>query len=146
MSKLVNIGKSVKIKGELSGKEDLTIEGKVDGKIVLKDHSLTIGENGRIRAEIHAKSVVIIGEVIGNITADDLVEVATSGSLHGDICAPRVVLADGCCFKGSVDMKPGSTNGASASTGATASTAAKATASATPPTGDRRRSETATPV
>jgi cytoskeletal protein CcmA (bactofilin family) len=106
MEKVVNIGKSVQIKGELTGNEDLTIEGKVDGKIFLKDHGLTIGANGHITAEIHAKSVVVVGEVIGNITADDKVEVAATGSMKGDISAPRVVLADGARFKGSIDMEP----------------------------------------
>jgi len=106
MEKVVNIGKSVQIKGELTGNEDLTIEGKVDGKIFLKDHGLTIGANGHITAEIHAKSVIVVGEVIGNITADDKVEVAATGSMQGDISAPRVVLADGARFKGSIDMEP----------------------------------------
>jgi len=104
MEKLVNIGQSIQIKGELTGNEDLTIEGKVDGKISLKDHNLTIGANGRINAEIHAKTVLVIGEVIGNVTADDKVEVAATGSMRGDILAPRVVLADGARFKGSIDM------------------------------------------
>lgn len=104
MEKIVNIGQSIQIKGELTGNEDLTIEGKVDGKIYLKDHNLTIGANGRIAAEIQAKTVLIIGEIIGNVTADDKVEVAATGSMRGDILAPRVVLADGARFKGSIDM------------------------------------------
>lgn len=104
VDKIVNIGQSIQIKGELTGNEDLTIEGKVEGKIILKDHNLTIGANGRIMAEIHAKTVVVVGEVVGNITADDKVEVAPTGSMKGDIVAPRVVLADGARFKGSIDM------------------------------------------
>src|SRR5262245_12042386 len=104
MEKLVNIGQSVQIKGELTGNEDLTIEGRVDGKVFLKDHNLTIGGNGRIAAEIHAKTVMVIGEVVGNITADDKVEIAATGAMRGDIIAPRVVLADGARFKGSIDM------------------------------------------
>jgi cytoskeletal protein CcmA (bactofilin family) len=112
MERIVNIGKSVQIKGELTGNEDLSIEGKVDGKIFLKDHSLTIGANGHITAEIHAKAVIVVGEVIGNITADDKVEVAATGSMQGDISAPRVVLADGARFKGSIDMEPKASAGA----------------------------------
>jgi cytoskeletal protein CcmA (bactofilin family) len=100
----VNIGQSIQIKGELTGNEDLTIEGKVDGKVDLKDHNLTIGSNGRIEAQISAKTVVVIGEVVGDITAQDKVEVAATGSLKGNIVAPRVVLADGARFKGSIDM------------------------------------------
>jgi len=104
MEKLVNIGQSIQIKGELTGNEDHTLEGKVDGKIFLKDHNLTVGSNGRITADIHAKNVTVIGEVMGNITADDKVEVAETGSMKGDIVAPRVVLADGAKFRGSIDM------------------------------------------
>ena len=109
MDKVVNIGQSIHIKGELTGNEDLTIEGKVEGKIFLKDHNLTIGANGKITAEIQAKTVMVVGEVNGNITADDKVEVAASGTMRGDISAPRVVLADGAKFKGTIDMdrKPG---------------------------------------
>jgi len=102
---VVNIGQSVQIKGELSGNEDLTIEGRVDGKIMLKDHNLTIGANGRISAEITAKTVVVIGQVTGNITASDRVEVAETGVIRGDIRAPRVALSDGAKFKGSIDME-----------------------------------------
>lgn len=104
METLVNIGQSVEIKGTLTGNEDLTIEGMVDGKILVKDHSLTIGANGRITAEVHAKTVVIVGQIIGNITADDKVEIAPSGSVQGDIRAPRVAIADGAKFKGTIDM------------------------------------------
>ena len=99
-----NIGQSVQINGVLAGQEDLIIDGQIDGKILLKDHMLTIGPNGRINAEIHAKSVQVSGEVTGNITADDKVEISPSGSVRGDICAPRVALADGSSFKGSIDM------------------------------------------
>jgi cytoskeletal protein CcmA (bactofilin family) len=105
MEALVNIGQSVEIKGTLTGNEDLTIEGIVDGKILVKDHSLTIGANGRINAEVHAKKIVVLGHVTGNITADDKVEIAPSGSVHGDVKAPRVSIADGATFKGSIDME-----------------------------------------
>lgn len=104
MESIVNIGQSVEIKGTLTGNEDLTIEGMVDGKILVKDHALTIGANGRITAEVHAKTVVVVGQVVGNITADDKVEIAPSGSVEGDIRAPRVAIADGAKFKGSIDM------------------------------------------
>jgi cytoskeletal protein CcmA (bactofilin family) len=105
MEHIVNIGQSVQIKGELSGNEDLTIEGSVDGKIMLKEHNLTIGANGRITAEISAKTVVVIGKVTGNITASDRVEVSETGVVRGDIRAPRVALSDGSTFKGSIDME-----------------------------------------
>jgi cytoskeletal protein CcmA (bactofilin family) len=104
MQKLINLGKTIQIKGDLTGSEDLTIEGKLEGKIFLQDHNLTIGENGDIKADIQAKGVLISGKLVGNIKATDRVEVAAGGTVHGDISAPRVVLADGCRFRGSVDM------------------------------------------
>src|SRR5881409_86715 len=102
------IGKSIVIRGELSGNEDLTIEGTVEGKIELKDHNLTVGSTGKIQAEVYAKAVNIQGEVQGNIRAEDRIEIATSGTVKGDLVAPRIIIADGARFKGSVDMeKPG---------------------------------------
>jgi cytoskeletal protein CcmA (bactofilin family) len=101
----VNIGKSVVIKGELNGSEDLTIEGHVEGKIELKDHALTIGANGRIRAQVFAKSVIVLGEVNGNVTASEKVDIRDGGSVDGDIVSPRVAIAEGAHFRGSVDMQ-----------------------------------------
>jgi cytoskeletal protein CcmA (bactofilin family) len=101
---VVNIGKSVVIKGELNGSEDLTIEGHVEGKIELRDHVLTIGPNGKIKAELFAKAVVVLGEVKGNVTATEKVDIRENGSVEGDITAPRVAIAEGAHFRGSVDM------------------------------------------
>lgn len=102
---VVSIGKSVIIRGELSSGEDLTIEGQVEGKIELQDHVLTVGSNGRIKAQIVAKAVVVLGQVTGNVTATDKVDVRESGSVEGDITAPRVAIADGAHFRGSIDMQ-----------------------------------------
>jgi len=107
--RLVNIGQTIFIKGELTGTEDLTIEGRVEGKIELKDHNLTIGPNGKIKADVYAKSIIITGEVLGNAYASEKVEITNSGVLQGDITAPRIVIADGAQFKGSVDMDKGNT-------------------------------------
>lgn len=106
---IVNIGKSVVIKGELNGSEDLTIEGHVEGTIQLRDHVLTIGPNGRIKAQVFAKAVIVLGEVTGNVTASDKVDIRDNGSVDGDIVSPRVAIAEGAHFRGSVDMqrKPG---------------------------------------
>jgi cytoskeletal protein CcmA (bactofilin family) len=101
----VNIGKSVVIKGELNGSEDLTVEGQVEGTIQLKEHVLTIGPNGRIKAQVFAKAVVVQGEVTGNITASEKVDIRDNGSVDGDIIAPRVAIAEGAHFRGSVDMQ-----------------------------------------
>jgi cytoskeletal protein CcmA (bactofilin family) len=102
---MVHIGKSVIIKGELAGSEDLTIEGHVEGKIELKDHVLTIGPNGKIKAQVFAKSVIVQGEVNGNVTATDKVDIRDGGSVDGDIISPRVAIAEGAHFRGSVDMQ-----------------------------------------
>ena len=101
----MNIGKSVVIKGELNGSEDLTIEGQVEGTIQLRDHVLTIGPNGRIKAEVFAKAVIVLGEVIGNITASEKIDMRDNGSVDGDIVSPRVAIAEGAHFRGSVDMQ-----------------------------------------
>ena len=102
---IVNIGKSVVIKGELNGSEDLTVEGHVEGTIQLRDHVLTIGPNGRIKAQVFAKAVIVLGEVVGNVTASDKVDIRANGSVDGDIIAPRVAIAEGAHFRGSVDMQ-----------------------------------------
>ena len=101
----MNIGKSVVIKGELNGSEDLTIEGQVEGKIELRQNVLTIGPNGKIKAQVFAKSVIILGEVTGNVTATEKVDIRDNGSVDGDITAPRVAIAEGAHFRGSIDMQ-----------------------------------------
>ena len=102
---MVNIGQSVVIKGELSGSEDLTIEGHVEGRIDLRENVLTIGPNGKIKAEVFAKAVVVLGEVTGNVTASEKVDIRDNGSVDGDIASPRVAIAEGAHFRGSVDMQ-----------------------------------------
>jgi cytoskeletal protein CcmA (bactofilin family) len=127
----VNIGKSVVIKGELSGSEDLTIEGQVDGKIELRQNVLTIGPNGKIKAQVFAKSVVILGEVTGNVTASEKVDIRDNGSVDGDIAAPRVAIAEGAHFRGSIDMQR---TGAKSESKAEAKSEAKQAAPANQPT------------
>ena len=105
----MNIGKSVVIKGELSGSEDLTIEGQVEGKIELRQNVLTIGANGKIKAQVFAKAVIIFGEVTGNVTATEKVDIRDNGSVDGDITSPRVAIAEGAHFRGSIDMQRGGT-------------------------------------
>jgi cytoskeletal protein CcmA (bactofilin family) len=102
---IVNIGKSVVIKGELNGSEDLTIEGHVEGTIQLRDHVLTIGPNGKIKAQVFAKMVIVLGEVHGNVTATEKVDIRDNGSVEGDLVSPRIAIAEGAHFKGSVDMQ-----------------------------------------
>jgi cytoskeletal protein CcmA (bactofilin family) len=102
-----NIGKSVIIKGELSGSEDLTIEGQVEGKIELNNNVLTIGTNAKIKAQVFAKVVVVLGEVTGNINASEKVDIRDNGSVDGDITSPKVAIAEGAHFRGAIDMNRG---------------------------------------
>ena len=101
----VNIGKSVIIKGELSGSEDLTIEGQVEGKIELRQNVLTIGPNAKIKAQVLARAVVVEGSVQGNIATSEKIEIRDKGSVEGDLSSPRVAIADGAHFRGSIDMQ-----------------------------------------
>jgi cytoskeletal protein CcmA (bactofilin family) len=100
-----SIGKSIVINGELSGSENLTVEGRVDGKIELRDHVLTIGTNGRVTAAVTARLIIVLGHVTGNLVATEKVDIRESGSVEGDIVAPRVAIADGSHFRGSIDMQ-----------------------------------------
>jgi cytoskeletal protein CcmA (bactofilin family) len=103
-SEMAHIGKSVVIKGQLSGSEDLYLDGEVEGSIDLKQHRLTVGPNGRVRANIHAAEIVILGKVDGNVHGEERVEVKRSGVLNGDIVTQRILIEDGAYFKGSVDI------------------------------------------
>lgn len=104
-SEVVKIGRSIFIKGEISGSQDLVIEGKLEGRIELRENQVTVGQDGRISGEIHARHVVIHGQVSGNMFAREKLEIKSSGTLKGDISAPRLVIEDGAYFKGSVEME-----------------------------------------
>jgi cytoskeletal protein CcmA (bactofilin family) len=104
-SEVAHIGKSVVIKGELSGSEDLYLDGEVEGTIQLDKHSLTVGPNGRIRAHVHAREIIIHGKVDGNIRGIDRVELKRSAVLVGDIVTQRISIEDGAYFKGAVDVQ-----------------------------------------
>ena len=101
---VMNLGDSVSIKGELSGSEDLTFCGQMQGNVKLADHTLTIGPHAEIIADISAKAVVVNGAVVGNVTATEVVEIEATGSVTGDIKAPRLSIADGGYFSGRVEM------------------------------------------
>ena len=101
---LANIGKSITIKGDLTGNEDLVIDGNIEGRIDLPNNQLTIGPEGKIKADIHAKSAVVVGHVSGNVTATDRIEVQASGIVDGDVRAPRLVVQEGAVLNGAVEM------------------------------------------
>jgi len=102
---VAHIGKSVQIKGELTGNEDLYIDGQVEGTIELREHNLTIGPHGRVQANVNAKEVILHGSLKGNVRAVDRVDIRKSGSLVGDVVAARVCIEDGASIKGSVDIQ-----------------------------------------
>jgi cytoskeletal protein CcmA (bactofilin family) len=102
---VATIGKSVVVKGELSGSEDLYVDGQVEGSIALRGQSLTIGPNGRVRANVEARNVIIHGQVDGNVSASERVELRKSASLTGDITTARIAIDDGAYFKGTIDIQ-----------------------------------------
>ncbi len=99
------IGPSISIVGDITGDEDLTILGKVKGKIDLPRHDVTVGESGRVDADVHAKVVSVAGEVHGNLFAGEQILIRRTATMLGNLTAPRVGLEDGCCFRGSVEME-----------------------------------------
>lgn len=102
---VAHIGKSVLVKGELSGSEDLYLDGEVEGSIELRDHSLIVGPHGRVRANVHARDVVVHGKVDGNIRGTERVELKKSAVLVGDISTQRIIIEDGAYFKGAIDIQ-----------------------------------------
>ena len=112
-SDFAHIGKSVIIKGELSGSEDLYVDGQVEGSIELHSNSLTIGPNGQVRANVNAKSVVVQGKLEGNIRATDRTELRKSAIASGDIATQRISIEEGAYFKGKVDIQKDGTKSAS---------------------------------
>jgi cytoskeletal protein CcmA (bactofilin family) len=100
-----HIGKSVVIKGELSGSEDLYVDGQVEGSIELRGNSLTVGPNGKIKARVSAKNIVILGSVEGTVTATERVELRKSAVVNGDIATARIAVEEGAFFKGKIDIQ-----------------------------------------
>jgi cytoskeletal protein CcmA (bactofilin family) len=99
------IGKSLVIKGEVTGSESLYIDGRVEGAINLPGNRVTVGRNGQVQANISAREVVVLGKVKGNLTASDRVDIRNEGSLTGDVVCQRVSIEDGAYFKGGIDIR-----------------------------------------
>ncbi len=104
-SEIATIGKSVVVKGELSGNEDLVIDGDVEGSITLRGQTLTVGPHGRVRANIEARNVIVYGRIDGDILAADRVDLRKSASLSGNIATTRISIEDGAFFKGGIDIQ-----------------------------------------
>ena len=101
------IGKSLVIKGEVTGSESLYIDGRVEGSINLSGNRVTVGRNGVVAANINAREIVVLGKVRGNLTASDRVDIRSDGSLTGDVIAARISIEDGAYFKGGIDIRKG---------------------------------------
>jgi cytoskeletal protein CcmA (bactofilin family) len=101
------IGPTIDIKGNLSGDEDLLVEGQIEGKIELRQHGVTIGKSGRVKADIHGRTIVVQGEVHGNLYGEEQIILRQTSTVRGNLLAPRVTLEDGSNFKGSIDMTAG---------------------------------------
>ncbi len=99
------IGKSLVIKGEVTGSESLYIDGRVEGSINLSGNRVTVGRNGIVAANINAREIVVLGKVRGNLTASDRVDIRSDGSLTGDVVAARISIEDGAFFKGGIDIR-----------------------------------------
>jgi cytoskeletal protein CcmA (bactofilin family) len=102
---VATIGPSIAIRGDVTGDEDLLIEGRVEGKVLLKQNGVTIGRNGRVKADVFAKTVVVEGELEGDLNGQEEVVIRQSGKVRGNIQSPRVSLDSGCRFQGSIDME-----------------------------------------
>lgn len=101
---IAHIGKSVAVKGELSGSEDLYLDGELEGNLELRGHNLTIGPNGRVRANLNAREIVVYGQVEGNVRGAERVELKMSAIFVGDIVTQRVAVEEGAYFKGAIDV------------------------------------------
>lgn len=129
------IGPSIQVKGELIGREDLVVEGYVEGVIRLKEHHLTVGETADVHATLEARTIRVEGKVDGDIVSGERVELASGSTVLGDIKSPRISIADGARFKGSVDMEqPGAAKG-----GAEKSSSADTSAQKTEPAGGAKQ-------
>ncbi len=122
------IGKSLVIKGEVTGSESLYIDGRVEGSINLSGNRVTVGRNGVVSANINAREIVVLGKVRGNLTASDRVDIRSDGSLTGDVVAARISIEDGAFFKGGIDIRKAGqkSNGEEVKTAGAAETAAAA--------------------
>ena len=143
---VATIGKSIIFKGELSGSEDLEVNGTVEGDVKLPDNTLIVGQSGHVKASIAAKSILIVGRVTGDVTATERIEIEASGIVEGDLRAPRLLVKEGAVMNGSVEMTGASKSldgdkssaarsdaGSSASTTSTTSTTSTSTSSTAAP-------------
>ncbi len=120
---MASIGQSIVFKGELSGDEDLEIDGQVEGSVHLNNNELTVGANGHLKAEVNAKSIIVIGRVKGNLTATERIEIQSTGIVEGDIRAPKLLIQEGAVLNGGIDMSSGTATAGQSVSGSSSPTA-----------------------
>lgn len=126
------IGATLRIRGDLSGDEDLILQGALEGTVELRKHQLTIGKDGSLNATVHARVIEVEGRVEGDLHGEERVVLRGSANVKGNIVAPRVSLEDGCRFKGAIDMEPAGAAEATAKRGNVAGFKAARSAEAAP--------------
>lgn len=136
---MTHIGKSISLQGELTGSEDVVVEGKVEGKVSLPNNLLTIGAGGSVRAEVNAKAVVVVGKVSGNVTGTERIEIQASGIVDGDVSAPKLVVAEGAVLNGSIAMTAKEGAGAGSARPSAPPAPARSDEAAKPPAQDVRK-------
>jgi cytoskeletal protein CcmA (bactofilin family) len=130
---MATIGQSIVFKGELTGDEDLEIDGQVEGTVNLGNHQLTVGPNGNLKAEVTAKNIVVIGKVTGNLVAAERIEVQATGIIDGDVRAPRLNVQEGAVLNGSIDMSPSGASETKKPAAQTATSSASSTSNTAAP-------------
>lgn len=126
------IGRSITIQGEVTGDEDLVIQGRVEGSVNLKQHSVEIGPEGEVTADVSGRVVTVEGHVEGNLRASERVILRKTAHVEGDITCPRVTLEDGAYFRGGVEMTDSTSSGSSAGSGSSASSSSAGSSSSSP--------------
>ena len=101
------VGQKIRLKGEITGEQDLLIEGQVEGSVLLRSHAVTVGEEGEVKASIVGRTITVKGSVKGNLTAGEQIVLHSSATVEGDLTAPRVMMEDGATFRGGIDMGTG---------------------------------------
>lgn len=133
------IGSTISVQGDVTGEEDLTILGRIQGTVDVKGNSVTIGQSGRVKADVHGATIVVEGEVEGNLFGADQIILKSTGHVRGNLTAPRVALEDGGQFKGAIDMEPKrSGSGASTPSGSSSSTSGSSSNRSPRPTESKR--------
>ena len=115
-----SIGASIRIKGDVTGDENLIIQGEVEGTIKVLGHNVTISKTGKVKANIEAKQIIVEGKLEGDMNGDEKVIIRDSGNVYGNIVSPRVTLEDGALFKGSIEMEPHSASSTQSTSGVNA--------------------------